>query len=68
MNKKHIHPEKKIKLTLIRSISGRLPKHQAMAATLGLRRINQSVEVTDRPEMRGIITKIPYLLKIEEVK
>ncbi len=58
--------DKKIKLTLIRSVSGRLPGHKATAASLGLRRIHQTSEVHDSPSARGMIKKIEYLLKVEE--
>lgn len=55
-----------IRLTLTRSLSGRLKRHQACARGLGIRRIHQPVMVQDTPENRGMINKIRYLLKIEE--
>jgi large subunit ribosomal protein L30 len=57
---------KKLKVTLVRSINGRLKKHQACVRGLGLRRIHQTVEVMDTPENRGMINKVSYLLKCEE--
>lgn len=57
---------KTVKVTLIRSLNGRLKTHQACARGLGLRRMHQSVEVSDTPENRGMINKISYLLKVEE--
>ncbi|WP_342227266.1 50S ribosomal protein L30 [Rickettsiella endosymbiont of Rhagonycha lignosa] len=59
--------EKKLRLTLIRSISGRLPHHTATVLSLGLKRLNQIVEVKDNSPMRGMIDQVAYLLKIEEV-
>ena len=56
----------KVKVTLIKSKHGRLKKHQACVAGLGLRRINHSVVVEDTPENRGMINKISYLLRVEE--
>lgn len=56
-----------LKLTLIKSISGRLQRHKATVASLGLRRIHQSVEVKNSPEMRGMINLVSYLLKIEDI-
>ena len=53
----------KIKLTLIKSLSGRLKSHQACAKGLGLKKIHKTVEVIDTPENRGMINKINYLLK-----
>ena len=57
---------KKLKVTLVRSIHGRLRKHQACVRGLGLRRMHQTVEVLDTPENRGMINKVSYLLKCEE--
>ncbi len=57
---------KKLKVTLVRSINGRLKKHQACVRGLGLRRMHQTVEVMDTPENRGMINKVSYLLKCEE--
>ncbi len=58
---------KKLSVTLIRSKHGRLANHKACVAGLGLRRINQTVEVIDTPENRGMVNRIHYLLKVEEV-
>ena len=55
-----------IKITLVKSMHGRLPKHRACITGLGIRRIHQTVSVKDTPENRGMINKISYLLKIEE--
>ena len=56
---------KKLKVTLIRSVHGRLDSHQACARGLGLRRRHQTVEVEDTPCVRGMINKIKYLLEVE---
>jgi large subunit ribosomal protein L30 len=57
---------KMVTVTLVRSLAKRLPKHIATASGLGLRRMNQTVEVMDTPEIRGMINKISYLLRVEE--
>ncbi len=57
----------KLKLTLIKSRHGRLRSHKACVAGLGLRRMHQTVEVIDTPENRGMVNKISYLLRVEEV-
>lgn len=57
---------KKIKVTLVKSRFGRLKAHRACVAGLGLRKINQTVEVIDTPENRGMINKVSYLLRVEE--
>ena len=56
-----------MRLTLLRSISGRLPHHTATVLSLGLKRLNQVVEVKDNLPMRGMIDQVSYLLKVEEI-
>lgn len=55
----------KVKITLTKSISGRLKSHIATVRGLGLRRIGHSVELIDTPEVRGMINKVYYLVKVE---
>jgi large subunit ribosomal protein L30 len=55
-----------LKLTLTRSLYGRLRNHRACARGLGIRRIHNSVVVADTPENRGMIEKIRYMLKVED--
>lgn len=55
-----------IKVTLVRSLIGRPPDQRATVATLGLRRVNQTVEVTDTPSNRGMLTKVRHLIVVEE--
>ena len=57
---------KKIKVTQVKSSSGRLPAHIACVAGLGLRRINHTVEVEDTPSVRGMINKVNYLVRVED--
>lgn len=59
--------DNKISVTMIKSRFGRLPRHQACLKGLGLRKINQTVVVLNTPENRGMINKISYMLKFEEV-
>lgn len=58
---------KQLKVTLVRSINGRLKRHRACVRGLGLRRMHHSVVVNDTPEHRGMIAKVDYMLKVEEV-
>lgn len=58
--------ENQLKVTLVKSTSGRLASHQACVRGLGLRRLHQSVLVDDTPENRGMINKVSYLLEISE--
>ena len=57
----------RLKLTLVKSASGRIKKHQACVRGLGMRRLHHSVCVDDTPENRGMINKVSYLLKVEHV-
>ncbi len=59
--------DKTLKVTLLKSTSGRLKSHKACVAGLGLRRIRHTVEVIDTPENRGMINKVAYLLQVEDV-
>ena len=56
---------KKIKVTMTKSSLGRLKKHKACVAGLGLRRIGQTVEVEDTPSIRGMINRISYMVRVE---
>jgi large subunit ribosomal protein L30 len=55
-----------IKVTQIKSANGRLKKHRACVAGLGLRRIGHTVEVEDTPSTRGMINKVNYLVRVED--
>ena len=58
---------KKLQVTLVKSLNGRLKKHQACARGLGLRRMHHTVEVIDTPENRGMVNKIYYMVKCVEL-
>lgn len=58
---------RRLRVTLVKSTSGRLANHQACVRGLGLRRMHHSVDVLDTPENRGMINKVSYLLKVEEL-
>ena len=57
--------DKKIKVTLVKSIIGTKQSHRATVRGLGLRRLNSSSELQDTPAVRGMINKVSYLLKCE---
>jgi len=58
--------EQKIKVTLAKSMIGCKQAHRATVRGLGLRRINQSVEVVDTPQVRGMIRTVKYLVRCED--
>ena len=55
-----------IKITLVKSLNGRLEKHIATANSLGLRKIGHKTIQPDNAQTRGKIAKIGYLLKVTE--
>jgi large subunit ribosomal protein L30 len=56
-----------LRITMIRSAIGAKPKQRGTLRALGLRRINHTVEHADRPEIRGMVAKVPHLVTVEEV-
>ncbi len=58
--------EKTLKVTLVKSKYGRGKKHIACVTGLGLRKMHHTVVLEDTPAVRGMINKIPYLLRVEE--
>jgi large subunit ribosomal protein L30 len=57
--------EKKLKVTLVKSVIGTKESHRACVRGLGLRRLNHTVEVEDTPAVRGMINKVYYLVRCE---
>ncbi len=58
--------DKKLKITLVRSTIGQVPKNRATIAAMGLRKINQTVELPDNASTRGQIRKVSHMVKVEE--
>ncbi len=56
--------DKKISVTLVKSAIGCKPAHRATVRGLGLRRLNQTVEVADTPQARGMIDSVRYLVRV----
>jgi large subunit ribosomal protein L30 len=54
-------------VTQTRSAIGTKPKHRGTLRALGLRGIGQSNDLPDRPEIRGMIARVPHLVRVEEV-
>ncbi|SFC81848.1 50S ribosomal protein L30 [Clostridium uliginosum] len=57
----------KLRVTLVKSLIGRKKEHIATANALGLRKIHKTVEHEGTPQIKGMLKKIDYLLKVEEI-
>ncbi len=58
--------DKKLKVTLKRSVIGEKPKTRATVESLGLRKLHQTREHTDTPTLRGMLHKVRHLVEVEE--
>ncbi len=58
----------KLKVTQIRSTINRIESHKKIIKSLGLGKIGKSRIHNDTPSIRGMINKVAYLLKVEELK
>jgi len=56
-----------IKITLVKSTIGAIPKHKKTVQALGLRKLNSSTIKKDNPATRGMIRAVEHLVKVEEV-
>ena len=57
----------KLRITLVRSTIGRPADQGRTVASLGLGRLNSTVERPDNPSIRGMVTKIRHLVKVAEI-
>ena len=57
-----------LKVTQVKSGIGTKPKHRGTLRALGLGRIGKSNTLPDRPEIRGMIRRVPHLVNVEEVE
>ena len=57
----------KLKITLVKSTIGSLPKHKATVAALGLKKVNKTVELANNACTQGMIKQVVHLLKVEEI-
>jgi large subunit ribosomal protein L30 len=56
-----------LRVTQVRSAIGTKPKHRATLRALGLRGLGRSRVLPDRPEIRGMLARVPHLVTIEQV-
>ena len=56
----------KLKVTLVKSPVGCVPKHRRTVEALGLKKVNKTVELPDNAAVRGMVNQVSYLVKVEE--
>lgn len=57
----------KLKITQLKSLSGRIQKHIRTIEALGLHRIRHTVIHNDTPQIRGMVKSVSFMLKVEEI-
>ena len=57
---------KTLKVTLVKSTIGAVPKNKAIVEAMGLRKLHKTVELPDNDATRGMIRKVSHLVKVEE--
>ena len=57
----------KLKITLVKSPIGAVPKQKATVEALGLKKLNKTVEMPDNAAVRGMIQQVRHLVKVEEI-
>lgn len=57
----------KLKITLVKSPIGAIPKQRATVEALGLRKLNKTVELLDNDAVRGMVWHVKHLVKVEEI-
>ena len=58
----------KLKITLVKSTIGAVPKHVKTVEALGLKKLNKTVEMPDNAAVRGMIQQVRHLVKVEEIR
>jgi large subunit ribosomal protein L30 len=56
-----------LRITLVRSLLGNTERHKATVRSLGLRKMHQTVELTDTPQLRGMVAKVAHMVRVEEI-
>lgn len=57
----------RLKITLVKSTIGAIPKHKKTIEAMGLRKVNKSVEMPDNACVRGMANQVKHLVKVEEI-
>ena len=56
-----------LKITLVKSTIGAIPKHKRTVEALGLKKLNSSVELPDNAATKGMVQQVRHLVKVEEI-
>jgi len=59
--------ESQVRVTLVRSTIGTKPKQRGTVRALGLGKIGSTNVLPDRPEIRGMLARVPHLVRVEEM-
>ena len=57
-----------VQVTLVRSSIGTKPKQRGTLRALGLGKIGSTNVLPDRPEIRGMLARVPHLVRVEEIR
>ena len=57
----------KLKITLVKSPIGAIPKHRATVEALGLKKMHKTVEMPDNAAVRGMVAQVIHLVQVEEI-
>lgn len=57
----------KLRITLVKSTIGAVPKNRKTVEALGLRKLNKTVEMPDNAAVRGMVRQVKHLVKVEEI-
>jgi large subunit ribosomal protein L30 len=63
-----VSSQSQLRVTQVRSAIGTKPKHRGTLRALGLRGVGKSHLLPDRPEIRGMLTRVPHLVRVEVVE
>ena len=57
----------KLRITLVKSPIGAIPKHRKTVEALGLRKLNKTVEMPNNAAVQGMVKQVRHLVKVEEI-
>ncbi|HIS46718.1 MAG TPA: 50S ribosomal protein L30 [Candidatus Scybalocola faecigallinarum] len=57
----------KLKITLVKSTIGAVPKHKKTVEALGLKKLHHTVELPNNAAVKGMVNQVKHLVKVEEI-